>query len=105
MPRNGNNSDEFITIECKRYLLTYHVKRRMEIRNVDLSAILTVLTNWVAKKFNVKNNSMNYYGFVHGHNYLIMVRYPKLTGRYQQSFPMVTRPNHICKEITITSIK
>ena len=87
MSQYDNNSDEFITIGGKRYILAYHVKRRMEQRNIEVNWVYSILTNWVARKFNVKNDSMNYYGFVPGRKYLIMVAVSETNETIPTIFP------------------
>ena len=45
----------------------------MEQRNIQRDWISTVVNEWVARKYNSKNNSMNYYGFIAGQENLLMV--------------------------------
>ena len=59
-------SDEYVVLEDRHYLLTRHVWERMEKRGIRIEWIQAVLTGWVARKYNARNDSMNYFGFVAG---------------------------------------
>lgn len=63
---------EILIVDGKEYILTYHVKRRMEQRGVRIEWIYDVLTNWVARKFSKENNSMCYSKLLPEQKYLLM---------------------------------
>ena len=66
-------SGEVIVVNGREYLLTYHVKEQILARNIEKEWIESVLANWVARKFEVGHNSMNYYGAIPGRRRLFMV--------------------------------
>ena len=45
----------------------------MEQRSIRTEWITIALNNWVARKFNEKNDSTNYYAFIPGQEHLLLV--------------------------------
>lgn len=74
MSRHDSDAfNEYVVFEERHYLLTRHVRERMEERDIRSEWVQGVLRTWVARKYNAKNDSMNYFGFVTGQSYLLMV--------------------------------
>ncbi len=65
--------NEMLIIDGTEYKLSSHVKLRIKQRNIKLNWIADVLTNWVARKYMIEHNSMNYFGIIPGRNSLFMV--------------------------------
>ena len=59
----------------------------MEQRKIRAEWIQEILNNWVAKKFNAGNNSMNYYGFIPGQRYMLVVAVSDIRQAIPTVFP------------------
>ena len=64
---------DVIVVGDRAYRLTYHVLQRIEQRELEREWIIDVLNNWIARRYEARNRSVNFYGFVPGHSNLLMV--------------------------------
>jgi hypothetical protein len=65
--------DNFMVVGGRTYRLTYHVLQRIEQRELEREWLADVLENWVARRYEERNRSVNYYGFIPGRSNLLMV--------------------------------
>ena len=62
-----------IVADGKSWTLTNHSVGQIEERGIRITWVVNVLENWVARRWNDRRQSMNYWGHVEGRSQLLMV--------------------------------
>ena len=70
----GHRRDPSVIVaDGKSRTLTRHAQERVSERKIEISWIVDVLENWVARRWNEEGQSMNYWGFIGGRRPLLLV--------------------------------
>ena len=71
--QDNREPDDIVVVGDRAYRLTYHVLQRIEQREFQREWFADVLENWVARRYDARNRSVNYYGVIPGRSNLFMV--------------------------------
>ena len=55
------------------YRVTRHARERIQERNIQKEWVTNVLSNWIARKYDARNESMGYFGVVGELSHLLRV--------------------------------